>query len=146
MADSGTSVPQTHSSAGRRSGAACSAPAFAAVLCSFLVLCLCKRVPASAKRKASQVFRPGVVPRQVELSWQAACRRTRKTALALREDLLLHEFVASAPDPSLPLIRPLATLVDCMSLYDSLCALGKRYARYEERTRIDKWKSKMDQS
>ena len=30
--------------------------------------------------------------------------------------------------------------------YDSLCALGKRYARYEERTRIDKWKSKMDQA
>ena len=105
-----------------------------------------KRVPASAKRKASQVFRPGVVPRQVELSWQAACRRMRKTALAFREDLLLHEFVASAPDPSLPLIRPLPTLVDCMSLYDSLCALGKRYARYEERTRIDKWKSKMDQA
>ena len=49
-----------------------------------------KRVPASAKRKASQVFRPGVVPRQVELSWQAACRRMRKTALAFREDLLLH--------------------------------------------------------
>ena len=70
----------------------------------------------------------------------------RKTALAFREDLLLHEFVASVPDPSLPLIRPLPTLVDCMSLYDSLCALGKRYARYEERTRIDKWKSKMDQA
>ena len=33
-----------------------------------------------------------------------------------------------------------------LSLYDSLCALGKRYARYEERTRIDKWKSKTDQA
>ena len=105
-----------------------------------------KRVPASAKRKASQVFRPGAVPRQVELSLQAACRRTRKIALAFREDLLPHEFVASAPDPSLPLIRPLPALVDCMSLCDNLCALGKRYARYEERARIDKWKSKMDQA
>ena len=58
-----------------------------------------KRVPASAKHKAKQVFRPGAMPKQVELSWQAACRRMRKTGLAFREDLLLHEFVAIAPDP-----------------------------------------------
>ena len=104
------------------------------------------RVPASAKRKAKQVFRPGAMPKQVELSWQAACRRMRKTGLAFREDLLLHEFVAIAPDPTLPVDRPVPTLVDTMSAYDRLCLPGKKYARHEERTRIEKWKSKMDQA
>ena len=102
------------------------------------------RVPASAKRKAKQVFRPGAMPKQVELSWQAACRRMRKTGLAFREDLLLHEFVAIAPDPTLPVDRPVPALVGTMSAYDRLCLLGKKYARHEERTRIEKWKSKMD--
>ena len=103
-----------------------------------------KKVPASARRKARQIFRPGAIPKQVELSWKAACRRMRKVGSAFREDLLLHEFVALAPDPTLPSDRPLPALVDTMHTYDQLCLLGKKYARHEERARLEKWKAKMD--
>ena len=70
----------------------------------------------------------------------------RKTGLAFQEDPLFHEFVAIAPDPTLPVGRPVPALVDTMSAYDRLSLPGKKYARHEERTRIEKWKSKRDQA
>ena len=50
------------------------------------------------------------------------------------------------PDPSLPVPRPLLSLMDIMSLHDDMRTLGKVYARQEERARIRMWKDKMNAS
>ena len=60
------------------------------------------RLTASARRKAQRAVRLGALPQQVQRAWQAACRRMRKIGAAVRDDLLLQDFIALAPDLNLP--------------------------------------------
>ena len=98
----------------------------------------------SATRKATQkLTQLGVIPLQVRQDWDTGCRRMHKIGKLVREDLCLQVLVHLSPDPTALVPRPLPTLVDIMSLHDSLQQLGRPYARQQERERLCKWRDKM---
>ena len=66
----------------------------------------------------------------------------RKLSTHIRRDLELRELKRWTPDPSLPVPRPLPSLVDEMNLHDDMRTLGKVYARQEQRPRMQNWKHK----
>ena len=55
-------------------------------------------------------------------------------------------LVHLAPDPKALVPRPLPTLVDIMSLHNSLQQLGRLYAWQQEWERLRKWRDKMGEA
>ena len=104
----------------------------------------------SAVRQKSQatvdIYKLGTTPHSVYLDWRAACKRMRKLSTQIRRDLELLDLQRWTPDPSMPVPRPLPSLVVIMSLHDDMQTLGKVYAIQEERAHIRKWKHKMNAS
>ena len=92
------------------------------------------------------IYKLGTTPHSVSLDRKAACKRMRKLSTQIRRDLELQDLQHWTPDPSLPVPRPLPSLVDIMSLHDDMRTLGKVYAKQEERAHIRKWKDKMNAS
>ena len=70
----------------------------------------------------------------------------RKLSTQIRGYSLLQDLQRWTPDRSLPVPRPLPSLVEIMATHDDMRTLGKVYARQEERARMRRWKDKMNAS
>ena len=115
--------------------------------CSRPVIRWARKSAVRQKTRATvDIYKLGAMPHSGRLDWRAAFKRMRKLSTQIRRDLELEDSQRWTPDPSLPVPRPVPSLVDIMSLHDDMRTLGKVYARQEEGARIRKWKDKMNAS